>query len=65
KTFGLRVKLAQARSLMRIAKGRTKQGELSLKESRKGPAIRVAFDSLDDATQALVYLDAVVQVLGG
>ncbi|MEZ4669511.1 MAG: hypothetical protein R3E39_16530 [Anaerolineae bacterium] len=63
-TFALRVRLGQARSLIRIAKGRTKQGELALKESRKGPAIRVAFDVLDDATQAIAHLDAVVSALG-
>jgi hypothetical protein len=63
-TFSLRMQLAQARSLVRVAKGRTKQGELSLKESRKGPAIRVAFDVLDDAAQALSHLDTVVGALG-
>ncbi|MBI5666753.1 MAG: phosphotransferase [Chloroflexi bacterium] len=62
--FSTRVQLAQARSLLRIAKGRTKQGELSLRESRKGPAIRVAFDALNDAEQALEYLKQVVAVLG-
>src|SRR4029079_17153781 len=44
KTFAIRMQLGQARSIIRIAKGRTKQGELSLKESRKGHAIRVALD---------------------
>ncbi|MCC6892863.1 MAG: hypothetical protein IT321_08585 [Anaerolineae bacterium] len=64
RTFAIRVELGQARSLIRIAKGRTKQGELSLKESRKGPAIRVAFDVLEFAEQALVHLDSVVSALG-
>ncbi len=62
-TFHLRLWLGQARSLIRIGKGRTKQGELSLKESRKGPAIRTAFDALDDAERALHYLDQVVHAL--
>lgn len=62
--FAVRVQLAQARSLLRIGKGRTKQGELSLRESRKGPAIRVAFDALNDAGQALEYLKRVVDALG-
>ncbi len=64
KTFAIRMELGQARSIIRIAKGRTKQGELSLKESRKGPAIRVAFDVLEFAEQALTHLDAVVGALG-
>lgn len=62
-SFAIRVQLAQARSLIRIAKGRSKQGELSLRESRKGPAIRVAFDALNDAEQALEYLKQVVNTL--
>jgi hypothetical protein len=63
-TFGLRVRLAQARALIRVAKGRTKQGELALKESRKGPAIRVAYDALSDAESALGHLQAVAAGLG-
>ena len=59
-TFALRVRLAQARSLIRIAKGRTKAGELALRESRKGPAIRIAFEVLSDAEQARNHLEAVV-----
>lgn len=62
--FAIRVQLARARSLMRIGKGRTKQGEVSLRESRKGPAIRIAFDALNDAGQALEYLKRVVDALG-
>jgi hypothetical protein len=63
-TFAIRKQLGQARSLLRIAKGRTKQGEVALKESRKGPAIRVAYDALDDAESALQYLQQVVGSLG-
>jgi hypothetical protein len=63
-TFAIRVQLAQARSLIRIAKGRTKQGEHSLRDSRRGPAIRVAFDALNDTDQALEYLTKVVDTLG-
>lgn len=62
-TFPIRVDLGQARSLIRVAKGRTKQGELALKESRRGPAIRVAFDVLDDAEQAFHHLEKVVKAL--
>lgn len=63
-TFAIRVQLAQARSLIRIAKGRAKQGEVSLRESRRGPAIRIAFDALNDAGQALECLEKVVDELG-
>ncbi len=62
-TFAIRVQLAQARALIRIAKGRTKQGELSLRESRRGPAIRIAYDALDDVEKAHTYLEAVSAAL--
>ncbi len=62
-TFLLRLELGQARSLIRIAKGRTKQGELSLRESRRGPAVRVAFDVLNDAETALSHLEHVMKAL--
>ncbi len=62
-TWPVRVELAQARSLIRIAKGRTKQGEMSLRESRRGPAIRIAFDILDNAEAAMRHLRAVVAAL--
>jgi hypothetical protein len=62
-TFPVRMLVGQARALLRIAKGRTKQGELSLKESRKGPAIRVAFEVLDFAEGALQHLDDAVKAL--
>ncbi|MBZ0286249.1 MAG: hypothetical protein K8I30_01440, partial [Anaerolineae bacterium] len=63
-TFPVRMELAQARALIRVAKGRTKQGEISLRESRKGPAIRIAFDVLSDAEAALQHLEKVMAVLG-
>lgn len=62
-TFPIRMELAQARARIRIAKGRTKQGELALKESRRGPAIRVAFDALDDTEHALKNLEKVAAAL--
>jgi hypothetical protein len=61
--FPIRLNLAQARALIRVAKGRTKQGEISLRESRKGPAIRIAFDVLDDAEAALKHLEKVMAAL--
>lgn len=63
-TFPVRLELAQARALIRVAKGRTKQGDISLRDSRKGPAIRIAFDVLDDAEAALKHLQKVMAVLG-
>jgi Phosphotransferase enzyme family len=62
-TFPIRMELGQARALIRIAKGRTKQGEVALKESRRGPAIRVAFDVLGDAQQAFSHLEKVAKAL--
>jgi hypothetical protein len=61
--FPVRLKLAQARSLIRIAKGRTKQGEAALRESRRGPAVGIAFDALDDAEAALKYLRLVLKAV--
>ena len=58
-TFPIRLQLAQARALIRVAKGRTKQGEISLRESRRGPAVRIAFDVLHDAEVALSHLERV------
>lgn len=63
-TFLIRTELGQARALIRVAKGRTKAGEASLKESRKGPAIRVAFEVLDYAAQSLTHLETVTHSLG-
>jgi len=62
-TFPVRLELAQARALIRVAKGRTKQGDISLRESRKGPAIRIAFDVLNDAEAALKHLEKVMAAL--
>lgn len=62
-TFNIRMELGQARALIRIAKGRTKQGELALKESRRGGAIRVAFDVLADAEHAYEHLEKVMKAV--
>jgi hypothetical protein len=63
-SFNLRLDLAQARALIRVAKGRTKAGEANLRESRRGPSVRVAYDALDFTEQALVLLQRVVKALG-
>lgn len=62
-TFSIRQQLAQARALIRVAKGRTKFGEASLRESRRAPAISVAFESLDLAQEAAVHMQAVLDAL--
>jgi hypothetical protein len=63
-SFGLRLDLAQARALIRVAKGRTKAGEANLRESRRGPSVRVAYDALDFTEAALALLERVVKQLG-
>jgi hypothetical protein len=62
-SFDIRVRLAQARALIRVAKGRTKAGEAALRESRRGPAITIAFEVLKHAAQASTYLQDVVTTL--
>jgi hypothetical protein len=62
-TFPIRQQLAQARALIRVAKGRTKFGEASLRESRRAPAISVAFETLDLAQEAMVHLQTVLDAL--
>lgn len=50
-------------ALIRVAKGRTKSGEESLRESRRGPAIGVAFEILGYADQAAQHLQTVLEAL--
>lgn len=61
--FMTRVELAQARALLRIAKGRTKYAENRLKESRKAPAIDVAHEVLEYARRALGHMDNALRSL--
>ncbi len=62
-TFAIRVQLAQARSLIRVAKGRTKAGAIALRESRRAPAISVAYEILDYAEEAGRHLRNVQDAL--
>ena len=62
-TFPIRHELAQARALIRVAKGRTKFGEASLRESRRAPAISVGYEVLDLAEEAISHLHNVLGAL--
>ena len=64
-TFPIRQQLAQARALIRVAKGRTKAGTAALLESRRAPAINVAYEVLDYATDAVGHLENVLDALHG
>ena len=61
--FPVRMQLAQARSLIRVAKGRTKAGQAALRESRRSPAINVAYEVLDLAAEAVLHLENVLNAL--
>ncbi|GAB4575029.1 MAG: hypothetical protein Kow0077_24540 [Anaerolineae bacterium] len=61
--FGIRLELAKARSLIRVAKGRTKAGYAALRESRRAPAISVAYELLDLAEDAVNHLNSVLNAM--
>ncbi len=62
-TFPTRLELAQARALIRVAKGRTKAGYAFLRESRRAPAINVAHELLDLTAMAIEHLKQVLNAL--
>ncbi len=62
-TFPIRLDLAQARALIRVAKGRTKFGVAALLESRRSPAIGVAYEVLDLAGEAVEHLEQALAAL--
>src|SRR5690606_10672816 len=64
-SFAARVQLAKARSLLRIAKGRTKYAESKLKESRKAPAIGTAREVMVYAAQAVEHLEKMLVAIEG
>jgi len=55
--FHIRLHIAQARALIRIAKGLVKQGEQMLSESRRSPAVRLADEVVEHAQLASGFLD--------
>jgi hypothetical protein len=58
-TFGVRLELAKARALLRIAKGKTKRGSRYVKEKQSAQAAQLADEVIGHATEALHYLRAV------
>jgi hypothetical protein len=61
--FTARMQLAKARAIIRVAKGRTKAGEVALRESRRGQAISVAHEVLRYAEAAAEHLATVKALL--
>jgi hypothetical protein len=61
--FTARMQLAKARAIIRVAKGRTKAGEVALRESRRGQAISVAHEVLRYAESAAEHLATVKTLL--
>ena len=59
-TFNLRVELAKARALLRIAKGKTKRGSIYLKEMQSAQADQIAEEVIEHALEALQYMQAVI-----
>ncbi|MBZ0300717.1 MAG: aminoglycoside phosphotransferase family protein [Anaerolineae bacterium] len=62
-TFGVRVELAKARALLRIAKGKTKRGSIYLRDKQSIQAAQIADDVMAHAVEALQYLRAVTTSL--
>lgn len=58
-TFGVRMELAKARALLRIAKGKTKRGSIYVREKQSVQALQIAEDVVAHAAEALQYLRAV------
>ncbi len=62
-TFNLRVELAKARALLRIAKGKTKRGSNYLKEMQSAQADQIAEEVIGHAAEALGYMQTVINGL--
>jgi hypothetical protein len=62
-TFDLRVELAKARALLRIAKGKTKRGRKYLKEMQSAQADQIAEEVIKHAAEALGYMQNVTSTL--
>jgi len=60
-TFELRVELAKARALLRIAKGRTKRGSHFVMNNQTAQAIQIGRELVGHAHEALEYLRIVVE----
>jgi hypothetical protein len=62
-TFGVRMELAKARALLRIAKGKTKRGSIYLREKQSVQALQIAEDVIAHAAESLQYLRTVTGAL--
>lgn len=62
-SFGVRVELAKARALLRIAKGKTKRGGVFARNGQTAQAERIASEVIAHAEEALNYLQAVVSAI--
>ena len=62
-TFNLRVELAKARALLRIAKGKTKRGSKYLRERQSAQADQMAEEVISHAAEALTYMQNVMSKL--
>jgi len=62
-TFGIRMELAKARALLRIAKGKTKRGGHLLETEQEGLAERMSEEVVQHASEALLHLNAVITAL--
>lgn len=55
-TFSIRMDLAKARALLRIAKGKTKRGQQFIHDNQSGQAMRLAKELIGHAHEALEFL---------
>jgi hypothetical protein len=62
-SFAMRMELAKARALLRIAKGKTKRGSQYVREKQSVQAEQVAEEVIQHAVEALQYLQSVTGAL--
>src|SRR5690606_27435425 len=62
-TFGVRMELAKARALLRIAKGKTKRGSRYIRHKQSVQAGQIADEVIAHAVEALEYLRSVTRSL--
>jgi hypothetical protein len=62
-TFGVRMELAKARALLRIAKGKTKRGSRYIRHKQSVQAEQIADEVIAHALEALEYLKSVTRSL--
>ena len=62
-SFAMRMELAKARALLRIAKGKTKRGSQYVREKQSAQAEQIAEEVIQHAVEALQYLQSVTGAL--